>query len=76
MGSYAHNQYINHLKIYLLSVFMLLGHGAILRRQRTTTAPLPRTRTYSLYSFIWQSENFLDVSIIKYIHLVPFEKAM
>jgi hypothetical protein len=53
---------------------MFLGHGINLSRQRTTTAPLPKTITYSLYSFIWRSDNFLDVSIIKHIQVVPFEK--
>jgi hypothetical protein len=76
VGSYAHNQYLNHHKIYLVPVFMLLKHSTNLNRQRTTTATLPKTITYSLYSFIWQSDNFLGVSIIKYNQVVAFEKAM
>jgi len=54
---------------------MLLGHGTYLSRQRTT-APLSKTVTCALCSFIWQSDNFLDVSIIKYIQVVSFEKTM
>ena len=53
---------------------MLLEHGTNLSRQRTTIAPLPKTITYSLYSFIWQPDNFLDVSIIKYIQVLPLKK--
>ena len=60
--------------MYLVPVFMLLGHGTNLSRQGTTTAPVPKTITYSLYSFIWQSDKFLDVSIIKYIQMVFLKK--